>query len=121
MLKILIIEDDEELAQLLHDRLQAEGFEVLITYDAYQGVEFVHKRKPDLIILDLMLPAGGGAMVLKNIKLSSYTATIPVLVLTGLEEEEYKKKLGDIEVREVIKKPFEHEQLIAAIRNIFGQ
>lgn len=121
MSKILIIEDNVDIAELLRDSLSREGFEVVICNDACQGVQFTHKTKPDLILLDLMLPAGGGFSVLENIKLSGYTKTIPVVVLTASKDEEHKKKAIDMGVDEYLEKPYDNNQLISVIRRIIKQ
>ena len=118
MSKILIIEDEPDLTKVLRKRLLGQGFEVIAAADGYQGVEFAHKEKPDLIILDLMLPAGDGLSVLKNIKMSARTRYIPVVVLTGMKDEEYKQKVTDEGVEAYLEKPYEPDVLITTIKNV---
>jgi len=116
--KILIIEDDRDLARLLAARLESAGYESVVTSDAYQGVQFAHKIIPDLIILDLILPAGEGLSVLKRIKLSGYTRGIPVVVLTGIKDEKYKQKVMGEGVEAYLDKPYDADTLITTIQNI---
>jgi len=118
MSKILIIEDEPDISKVLNKRLSEAGFDVAVAADAYQGVELAHREKPDLIILDLMLPAGGGISVLKNLKYSAHVSSIPIVVLTGMKDEENKKKILEEGVRAYMEKPYNPDELIATIRNI---
>jgi DNA-binding response OmpR family regulator len=115
---ILIIEDELDTAKLLVKRLRDEGFEVRVAADAYQGTALTQALKPDLIVLDLMLPAGGGFSVLKNIHNIPTLSYIPVVILTGISDEEYKKKVLDEGVEAYIEKPYDHNVLISTIQNI---
>ena len=121
MAKILIIEDEVETAKLLVSGLSRHGFETVVANDAYQGTEFAHKEKPDLIILDLMLPAGGGIFVLRNLRLSLTIAHIPIIVVTGNQDAQYKQKVLDEGVEAYLGKPFVLEELIDAIQNILKE
>ncbi|MFH1413730.1 MAG: response regulator transcription factor [Candidatus Omnitrophota bacterium] len=116
--KILIIEDEQDTAKVLIKRLSVEGFSICVASDAYRGLELTLKERPDLIILDLMLPAGGGLSVLKNIRASNYSQTIPVVVLTGINDEVYKQQVLDEGVEAYLEKPYDHHTLIATIKNI---
>ncbi len=118
MAKILVIEDEGDLAKVLKKRLTSSGFEVIISLDAYQGIEAAHKEKPDLIILDLMMPAGGGQTVLKNLKISKDTMSIPVVVITGTKNEELKNEILAQGVEAYLEKPYDSEELIKIIKKI---
>ena len=67
--KILIIEDEADIAQVLAKRLMTAGYETMISSDAILGITEAHKYKPDLVVLDLMLPGGGGQGALNRLKL----------------------------------------------------
>lgn len=118
MAKILIIEDEYDLVKILKKRLTGKGFEAVVSVDAYQGVEAAHKEKPDLIVLDLMMPAGGGQAVLQSLKVSKDTMFIPVVVLTGAKNKELKNEIMAQGVEAYLEKPYEPEELIATIKNI---
>ncbi|MDD5194566.1 MAG: response regulator transcription factor [Candidatus Omnitrophica bacterium] len=118
MSKILIIEDEPDIAKVVAKRLTQSGFEVTVAVDAYEGVAFAHKEKPDLIILDLMLPAGGGLSVLRNIKLAGEIRYTPVIVLTGVKDEDYKQQILNQGIEAYLEKPYEPEVLISTIQNI---
>lgn len=118
MSKILIIEDELDTVKVVTKRLTQNGFEVVVALDAYEGVKFAHKEKPDLIILDLMLPAGGGLYFLKNIKMAAGIRFTPVVVLTGIKNEEYKQQILDEGVEAYLEKPYDPDELISTIRGI---
>lgn len=121
MSKILIIEDNADIAELLKDLLTKEKFEAAICYDGLQGTEFAHKFKPDLILLDLMLPAGGGFYVLDRVKLSKHTKTIPIVVLTASKDTTHRNKALEKGVNAFIEKPYDPQALISTIRGLLGQ
>ena len=121
MKKILLIEDDTVLAKILFTILSKNNFEVFVASDAMQGINLAHQKKPDLIISDLMIPAGGGLNTLKNIKLSTILKFIPVIVLTALRDDEYKKKVLDLGIEAYLEKPYEPEMLLKTIRDILGE
>ncbi len=76
--KILIIEDEQEFVLGLTTLLKSQGYLIITAYDSVFGISLAHKENPNLIILDLGLPAGGGLYVLKNLKNSVETLDIPV-------------------------------------------
>ncbi len=121
MAKIIIVEDDPDTAKLLHKRLTDAGYEVYTAPDAYQGIDAVKKQMPDLIILDLMLPAGGGLAVLSRIKLFPTTKFIPIVVLTGMKDENYKKEVLSKGVDAYLQKPYEITELLSTIKNILSR
>lgn len=116
--KILIIEDEPDVAKLLASRLRNAGYETVIAGDGVQGVQFAHKEKPDLIILDLMLPAGNGLVVLDNLKMSFYSRYIPVLVLSGVKDDEYKNKAREKGVEVYLEKPYEPQALLTTVKDL---
>lgn len=85
MTKILFIEDEPMLQKTLGDILQQEGYEILVAYDGKVGLEMVQKEKPDLVLLDLILPKMDGFAVLQEMRKNPATKEIPVIVLTNLE------------------------------------
>ena len=115
--KILIVEDEILLADVIKKRMEDQGHIATITYDAYGGVAQIHKEVPDLVILDLMLPAGGGLHVLQNMKNSDHAKNVPVIVLTGMKNEEYKKQILDLGITKYLEKPYNPQQLTEAVRD----
>lgn len=86
--KILFIEDEPSLQQALGEILRQEGFEMIFALDGLEGMERIKEEKPDLILLDLILPKLDGFEVLKKVKENPITENIPVIVLTNLESAE---------------------------------
>src|SRR5258708_48782 len=88
MKKILIVEDDEQVSKLYQESLTNEGFKVTIAATGGQGLTLLKTDKPDLVILDIMLPGGmNGFDVLEQMKKDIDLKNIPVLVLTNLDSE----------------------------------
>jgi DNA-binding response OmpR family regulator len=121
MSKILVVDDEVDITKVLKKRLSTAGFDVIIAMDGYQGTEFAYKELPDLIILDLMLPAGGGLSVLKNLKLSVKTSDIPVVVLTAMRDEKYKNEILTAGVESYLEKPYDIEKLIVVIKDLLDK
>ena len=90
--KILIIEEDKFLLKLYSDKLQKEGFEVDTSLTGEEGLHKVSAEKPDLIILDLLLPRKNGFEILSELKLNPETKDIPVVILTNLGQESDRRK-----------------------------
>ena len=82
--KILVVEDEQDVAQGLKIRLKANGYDVFLAVDSIQAFTMANKERPDLIILDTMFPGGGGFAVAERLKLSANTCEIPVIFLTGI-------------------------------------
>ena len=95
--KITLIEDDKILSRVINEELSEAGFDVSLAFDGEEGLEVVRSKKPDLILLDLVMPKKNGFEVLEELKASKETVNIPIIILTMLgQEEEVEKglKLG---------------------------
>ncbi|PLX21765.1 response regulator [Candidatus Parcubacteria bacterium] len=86
--KILIVEDDEFLLSMYSTKFEIEGYEVVIAANGEEGVEKSRNSNPDIILLDIMLPQMDGFDVLKKIKASRETNSIPVILLTNLSQKQ---------------------------------
>ena len=115
--RVLIIEDDLSTGRMLVSQLAKAGYDVRFVPDAMLGVTATHEFKPDLLILDLLLPAGGGRGVIEKIRMSVKTSHTKVLVLTSLSVEEAQKKL-DLDVEGCIQKPHDLPKLLEEIKRI---
>jgi len=118
--KILIIEDQQELMLGLATFLKSQGFLVSSAYDSVYGISLAHREKVDLIILDLGLPAGGGFYVLDNLKHSVDTNTVPVIILTAMQEKELEDKAYQMGASAFMRKPFEPKELTAKIKELLN-
>lgn len=94
--KILVIEDDTNLIELYETRFKMEGYEVVTVADGQKGVEKAVSEKPDVILLDILMPKVNGFEVLKGLKEHKQTADIPVLVYTnlGTSDSDEKRELA---------------------------
>jgi DNA-binding response OmpR family regulator len=90
--KILIVEDDIALRNVYETRFKLEGYDVMIAGDGEEGLSIAVKEKPDVVVLDLMMPKISGMDVLDILKSTPETKKIPVLILTALTQESVKTK-----------------------------
>ncbi len=118
MKKILVIEDEKDLAELLVFNLEKEGFRMLCAYDGVSGLEKAQREEPDLIVLDLMLPGLMGTEVCKELRKEPRTARIPVLMLTAKGEEIDRVVGFEVGADDYIVKPFSMRELLLRIRAI---
>ena len=118
MSKILFVEDDLDFLTVMQKRLKEHGHEVIVAFDCFRATELAHNEKPDVIILDLKVPGGGGINVLKNLKMSLYTKEIPVIVSTAMDDEEQKKLVLKEKPDMYLEKPYDSDVLIKAIEKV---
>jgi len=116
--KILVIEDDRDISELIVYNLEREGYEVACLYEGGHAVDFVHKRKPDLIILDLMLPEVDGIDICRTLKSGNDTKHIPIVMLTAKSEEADVVVGLQMGADDYIPKPFSPKVLVARIKAI---
>src|SRR5216110_898724 len=115
--KVLVIEDDPVARADLEARLEANGYIVARAADAASAMTVVNRERPDLILLDLGLPAGDGFLVLERLRKIETLAAIPVLVITGRSDPETRKRVESMGVAPVLLKPVGTEALLGAIRS----
>jgi len=113
--KILVVDDDKTMLQLLGAILRANGYEVITALDGAQAVMRAHKDKPDLILLDLMMPAGDGLSVCRKLHMSTNTNHIPIIVITASADTDIEAKAQQAYARFLVKKPFDAGHLVARV------
>lgn len=117
--RILIVEDDRFLRELIVKKLSNEAYDVVEAVDGEQGLQKTKESKPDLILLDLILPGIDGFEVLSRKKDDPAIAAIPVIVLSNLgQKEDVEKGLGLGAVDYLIKAHFTPGEIIEKVRNI---
>jgi DNA-binding response OmpR family regulator len=114
-MKVLIVDDDVDLLDVLSYALRREGFNVQVAADGQQALSRIQSSKPDVILLDVRLPKVNGFEVLRRIRESD---DIPVIVLTALNDEETVLKAFNLGADDFITKPFSPRQLTARIRAV---
>jgi DNA-binding response OmpR family regulator len=118
--KILLVEDDDDLRRGLARRLLAWGYEVVGAADGYGAVALARSERPDLVLLDLGLPGGGGFDVLERYSHLAAVATTPIIVLTGRDPRVAEPMVRRFGVAAFLTKPVENEELKATIERALG-
>ncbi len=114
--KLVVVEDEPDLVEVLVRRLEAEGFDVIACCDGQEALEKIRSEKPDLILLDVMIPKVDGYQVCRELKKDAATRDIPVLVLTVRAMDEDAKRSLEHGAAGHLIKPFDHETLLSKIR-----
>lgn len=118
-IKIALVEDDSFLANMYETKLNLEGFEVKKALDGEAGVALIREEKPDVILLDILLPKLDGWEVLKSVKKDAAVKDIPVILLTNLgQEEDVQKGLDLGAVDYLIKAHFVPQEVIEKIKEV---
>ena len=116
--KILIVEDNQENSDLLVFFLKPKGYDIRTVTDGLQALEAVTADKPDLILLDIMLPRMNGFEVCETLKKDEQTKSIPILMITALKDLKDKIKALEVGADDFITKPFENVELIARVKSL---
>jgi DNA-binding response OmpR family regulator len=117
MKKILIIEDEVILAEMYKEKLEKEGFEVFATSEIGEGIEIAKKEKPDLILLDILLPRENGVSFLEKIKKEGIK-DIPVVAFSNYDDPGTKKRAFELGVKEyLIKTNYTPGEIVEKIKN----
>ncbi len=120
--KILIVEDDTFLRNLISQKLQKENFQVVEAIDGEEGFKKIKEEKPDLVLLDLILPEMDGFEVLRKMKEDPLLSSIPVIILSNLgqrEDVERGMNLGAVDY--LIKAHFTPGEIIEKIKNVLKE
>lgn len=118
--RILVVEDEAEMVEAIRIRLEQANYEVLVAGDGVEALEKARKEKPDLIILDIMIPKVDGYAVCSLLKRDVKSNTIPIIMLTA-KAQESDRMVGLIAGADAyIAKPYHHEILLAKIKELLG-
>lgn len=111
--RVLIVEDEKEIAKFIDLELQAEGYDTLLAYDGVTGLSLFRERNPDLVVLDLMLPVLDGIEVARRVR---KTSNVPIVILTAKDAVDDKVVGLDAGADDYLVKPFSIEELLARVR-----
>jgi two-component system, OmpR family, alkaline phosphatase synthesis response regulator PhoP len=118
--RILIVDDDQDIRKLLGHRLKLDGFEPIFAGDAISAVNQARHERPDLILLDLMLPAGDGYLVMERLKAMPALEGVPVIVVSARDPATEQDRSSELGVDAFFRKPFDYSELLLAIRRALG-
>lgn len=119
--KILIVDDDPDVRLGMHVRLKANHYDTFFAIDALSGMAEARKHEPDLIILDLGLPAGDGFVVMERLKTIPSLAVIPVIVVSARDVRANQERAVKAGARAFLQKPVDNAELLAVIRKALGE
>lgn len=120
--KILIIEDDRSLQNVLVEMITREGYEPASAFDGEEGIQKISEFRPDLILLDIILPKKDGYEVLSQIKQDELTKDIPVLILTNLQEVDNVQKALDLGAMTfMVKSDFSLKDIVEKVKETLSQ
>ena len=117
--RVLIVEDSADIAELLSVRLRSVGVETQVAPDGNTALRLIQEFQPHLVILDLILPVGGGYSVLRKLRAAPQTKELPVVVFTIKDDEEVRKAVEALGVSAYIEKPYQPaSEVIETVRRI---
>ena len=119
--RILVVEDEMQFAKMVKLRLESVGYQVEVVGDAYAGTQKIIREDYDLIILDLMMPAGGGFSILERIRKFPNKSNLPVIILTGKTvDDAVRSQAKALNVAHIFTKPYEAKAFLAAVQATIG-
>ncbi len=119
--KILIVDDEPDLLEMVQISLETEGYECIVAYDGFRALDRAHKEKPDLIILDVMLPGLNGYKICRLLKFDEQYKHIPIIMLTAEAQEKDRLTGEETGADYYMTKPFSSDKLIAKIAEFLGE
>lgn len=118
--KILVVDDDEHILRSLSQYLELEDFNVVSASSGPEALALFAKEKPDLLVLDVMMPGMDGFQVLETLRKDPETAGVPVLMLTARDQHNDILKGYQMGATSYLVKPFNLDELVEAIREVFA-
>lgn len=119
--KILVSEDNPDLRKILMMRLEVNGYDVIEAVDGEQALSKVRSERPDLILLDLMMPKLTGFEVVRMLRFEEEFENLPVIVLSALDQQKEREKAIEAGADAYFIKPFELDLLLIKIRSLTGE
>ena len=114
--KILVVDDDADLVRALRLRLRSKNYDIVTAGDGYSAIAAAQKERPDLIVLDLGLPAGDGFVVLERLQKSDALSAVPVIVLSARDPQNNEERALKAGAAAFFQKPADNDELLNVIR-----
>jgi DNA-binding response OmpR family regulator len=118
--KILVADDEPDFVELISMRLEVNDFEVITAKDGQEAIDKTKKEKPDLLILDLMMPKLDGFEVCRMLKFDDNFKNLPIIVLSALDQQQDREKAIEAGADEYFIKPFDLSLLLTKIKDLIG-
>jgi two-component system alkaline phosphatase synthesis response regulator PhoP len=119
--RILIVDDELDLLETIQINLEVEGYECLVAYDGFRAFDRARNEKPDLIILDVMLPGMNGYKVCRLLKFDEKCKHIPIIMLTAEAQEKDRQTGQEAGADFYMTKPFSADKLLAKVKEYLGE
>ncbi|HOE97659.1 MAG TPA: response regulator [Candidatus Sumerlaeota bacterium] len=116
--KVLLADDEEDVKVVLKMFLESKGYDIVTAYDGLDAIDQARTHKPDVILLDIMMPLVDGFEVCRKLKGDPETAEIPIIMLSAASHAESVQKGLDAGAAEYLIKPFEPEQLVKVLEDV---
>lgn len=118
-MKVILVEDDEMLAEIYQTRLELAGFECKRANNGLSGLELIQKELPDLVLLDLMMPIMSGDDVLRAMRKSEWGKNIKVIILTNISEAEAPEGIEELGIEKyIVKANLVHDELVQTVQKV---
>jgi len=118
--RILVIDDERDIHRVLKALLEGAGYTVSSALDAAQGPMMARQVKPDLVILDVNMPGGGGPKVYERLRMMSAFTTVPVLVYTAVDRGEVESQIPERTDTMILAKPALPQDILSAVQKLLG-
>jgi two-component system alkaline phosphatase synthesis response regulator PhoP len=116
---ILVIDDEPSIGRVVQFKLQQEGFKVRVATDGLEGLAYMKEEKPDLILLDLMMPGMDGFEVCRRLRAAPETVATPVIILSARGQEMDRLRGAELGVLDFFTKPFSPQKLLERVKEVF--
>lgn len=120
-MQVLVVEDDVDIAELVAFNLERQGWECAMVHHGTEGWEQIQRRRPDLVILDVMLPGMDGIQIFREMKQNDMTRGIPVIFLTARGELDDRLEGLSLGADDYVTKPFSPKELVLRVRNVLAR
>ena len=119
--KILVVDDEVDIAFLIKRRLMKNGYEVIMAHNGVNALALAKKERPDLMILDVMMPEPNGLQVCRMLKFDPQYQSIKIILLTARDQQKDKDLGQAVKADQYVTKPFEPDDLLLKVQALLGE